>query len=190
MNMFSVRTDRPASVFSWCPSTELNLEAESRQDSVSHWERTGTQGQFKIVSFSQECFFSEVRCCKELVSLLNLKKVLFWDILHIYLLLLFFSSSALSFIWIFPFPLYTSSLYTCVMAMRCVWRCISATSQPVPGRDSDEVRAMSHTAQTFMGFYGKTFADCRRKSHCDSLFFHGSIVFGYTQTIVWIYLLN
>lgn len=68
MNMLSVGTYGPPDVFNRCPSTELSLEAESRQNSVSHCERTGARGQFKIVSFSQEWFFPEASCC------FNLKK--------------------------------------------------------------------------------------------------------------------
>lgn len=41
MNMLSLGMYGPPDVFNRCPSTELSLEAVSRQKSVSHWERTG-----------------------------------------------------------------------------------------------------------------------------------------------------
>lgn len=66
MNMLSVGMYRPPDVFNQCPSTELNFEAERLQNSMSHYERTGARGQFKIVSFSQGWFFPEASCCSNL----------------------------------------------------------------------------------------------------------------------------
>lgn len=101
---------------------------------MSHCERTGARGQFKIVSFSQEWFFPEASCC------FNLKKAASsslssWALcLHTPYLsavpLSLWLYISLSFSWVFPSPPFFVSLQACAVAMRvlvCLEMCPSST---------------------------------------------------------------
>lgn len=140
MNILSVGMYGPPDVFNRCPSTELSLEAQSRQNSVSHCKRTGARGQFKIVSFSQEWFFPEASCC------FNLKKaasssILIWALcLHTPYLFAALLSPQLyisqPFSWIFPFPPFFLSLWNlcCGSESACMPGDLSQLHpKPVPG---------------------------------------------------------
>lgn len=59
MGTLSVGIYGTPDIFNQSPSSGLSLEAGSRLNSVTHCERAGARGQFKIVCFSQDSFFPE-----------------------------------------------------------------------------------------------------------------------------------
>lgn len=148
MNMLSVGMYRPPDVFNQCPSTELSLEAERLQNSMSHYERTGARGQFKIVSFSQGWFFPEASCC------FNLRKkntaissLLIWA-LCLHTAHLFPAPLSpqlyipLSVSWIFPFPPFFVSSLAYIVAMT-VYVCLEICPSCIPSLYLGEMQVRS-----------------------------------------------
>lgn len=144
--MPSVGMNSPPSIFNRCPLTELKGElspkTESRQNSMSHCERTEARGQFKIVSFSQEWFFPEASCG------FNLKKAVSSSF-SIWALCFFFAAFlspqlyiSLFLSWTFPFPSFFVSLQACAVAMRA-FVCLEMGPSCIPSLYLGEIQVCS-----------------------------------------------